>query len=420
VTVPRPSFAKVAAIFSALAAAYFLSEFFRISHAVIAPDLMRELKISSEGLSVLTSAFFIAFAAVQIPNGVLFDRFGPRRAMPCMILFGAVGAAIFALAPSSSWLSIGRVFLGLGWSIAFMGGLVTLARWVPSEHFAVAVSALITAGALGNIFATAPWAAMVDALGWRISTAIFGGLSLAVAAFVYAVVRDAPPGHPYHARAPETLIESLRGVAAVARFRAWRYLFAMNFVAYAVTITVLGLWAAPYLHDVHGLGPVERGNALLAMTIAIAIGNFAIGPLDRLLDTRKNLVTIGAVATSCVHIVLALTPGLSVFTVTVLFALLGLFGGLIVVNLAHARAILPDQLVGRGLVTMALAAFAGSAFMQMATGVLVGWFPLVEGRVPEIAYRAAFGFIGGTTLLVAIYHRRVSDAKPSADRARER
>ncbi|MDA0261014.1 MAG: MFS transporter, partial [Proteobacteria bacterium] len=84
-TTPHPKAAKrrnivqMAAIFAALAFAYFLSEFFRISHAVIGPDLMAELGFSVSGLSLLTSVFFFAFAAQQLPNGLLFDRFGPRR-----------------------------------------------------------------------------------------------------------------------------------------------------------------------------------------------------------------------------------------------------------------------------------------------------------------------------------------------------
>ena len=413
---PRRNLAQLVGIFAALSLAYFLSEFFRISHAVIGPDLMAELNFSVGGLSLLTSVFFFAFAAQQLPNGLLFDRFGPRRIIPCMMMIGIAGAFLFAVAESVAMLSIARALMGVGWAVAFMGGLVIFARWVPTERYALAVAALIFVGTLGNLTATGPWAAFVEWIGWRAAMAIMASIACGSAALVFVVVRDAPAGHAYHQRPTESIGVMVRGLAEVVRIRPWRYVFWMNFHAYAVVITVLALLGPTYLTDIHGLDLAARGRTLLIMTLAMAAGSICMGPLDRWLDTRKQIVSTGAFGTVVVYIALAAIPGLDLWQATTLFAVLGFVGASGMVNLAHARAILPDHLVGRGMVTMALAAFAGSAIAQMIAGFIVAAFPQVDGRSPEIAYRAAFAFLGVAMFLAALYHRRVEDAKPSADR----
>ena len=414
---PRRSVGQMVAIFAAISTAYFLSEFFRISHAVIGPDLMAEFGFSVGGLSLLTSVFFFAFAAQQLPNGFLFDRFGPRRTVPCLMMVAVAGVVWFALADSLVTLSLARIVMGIGWAVAFMGGLITFARWVPTDRYALAVAALIFVGTLGNLTATGPWAAFVAEVGWRVAMAIMAGISCLSAVLVFVVVRDAPPGHAYHQRAPEPFGVMLRGLGDVVRIRPWRYVFWMNFNAYGVVITILSLLGPTYLSDIHGLDLAARGNILLIMTDARGAGSLCIAPLDRWFDTRKQIVSVGAFGTVVIYTVLTLAPDLMLWQATVLFALIGFVGASGMINLAHARAILPDQLVGRGMVTMALAAFAGSAVMQMVAGMIVDAFPRIEGKSPEIAYQTAFGFVGLMMLIAAIYHRRVDDAKPSADRA---
>ncbi len=414
---PRRNKRRLVAIFAAISSAYFLSEFFRISHAVIGPDLMHEIEFGVGGLSLLTSVFFLAFAAQQLPNGLLFDRFGPRRTIPCLMLIGIVGVLMFTVADSLFMLSVARALMGIGWAVAFMGGLVILARWVPTDRYALAIAAMIFVGTLGNLVATSPWSTLVAWVGWRSAMAIMAGVACVSAVLVFAVVRDAPPGHAYHRRAPEGFGVMVRGLGDVVRIRAWRYVFWMNFHTYAVVITVLALLGPIYLTDIHGLDLATRGEILFLMTLAMAAGSLCVGPLDRLLDTRKAIVSWGAMGTVVVYALLALVPGLTLWQAATLFALLGFIGSSGMVNLAHARAILPDHLVGRGMVSMALAAFAGSAVMQLIAGLIIETFPRVDGKSPEVAYRCAFGFIALAMLTAVVYHRRVDDAKPSADRA---
>ena len=182
-------------------------------------------------------------------------------------------------------------------------------------------------------------------------------------------------------------------------------MFAVTLSGYAAVITVLALLGPTYLTDIHGLDLAARGQVLLIMTLAMAAGSLCMGPLDRLLDTRKEIVSWGAFVAVVVYAVLALVPGLKLWQVTTLFAILGFVGTSYIVNLAHARAVLPDDLVGRGMVTMGLAAFAGAAIAQMIAGFTVDAFPQLDGKSLKIAYRSTFAALGLAMLLVARHGR---------------
>jgi len=165
---------------------------------------------------------------------------------------------------------------------------------------------VMSIGLLGNLAATTPLAWASQAIGWR---SVFGAAVVftALAAIaVWLVVRDAPPGHPFLARIPESPRQMLQGLVEVLRNPRLRPILALNFCNYACTFTVQGLWGGPFLREVHGLSPIEAGNVLLVAVIAYQIGMLAFGPLDRLLDTRKWIAIGGSLMIISILATLAL------------------------------------------------------------------------------------------------------------------
>jgi MFS family permease len=167
----------------------------------------------------------------------------------------------------------------------------------------------------------------------------------------------------------------------------------MHAFVYASVVAVLGLWAGPYLHDVHGLDTLRRGHVLLLMALAQVAGILAYGPLDRWLDTRKWVVVPGAVATVSVLGALALWPRPSLAAAVTLLVAHGLVTAYGVVIVAHGRSLFPDHLVGRGVTAVNLAQVAGTAFLPILTGAVVAAYPAGNGTPPAEAYRAVFGVI---------------------------
>jgi len=400
-------------ILATLSAVYIIAQFYRSSVAVIAPDLAHDIGLSAQALGGMTAAFFLAYAVAVVPAGVMFDRIGPRRTISSLMLVGVVGSLAFAAADGYTGLTAGRILMGVGTAGILSGSLVVCARWFPGARYATVVGLLIGVGATGNLLATTPLALASEWIGWRWTFVGVAGATLALAAAHFLIVRDAPPGHPYHEREPESWHQVLAGLLEAWRTPELAYIIALHTVSYGSLLTILGLWGGPYLFDVHGLASLERGNVLLATTIAAIGGSFGYGPLDRLFDTRKGVIVAGATVTVAVLAVLALAPALAVWQVTLLFAALGGATGYAVVILAHARAIFPDRLAGRGLTTLTVGNFSGIAVLQYASGLIIGATTGEDGLVDPLGYRLMFGFLAVIVALALACFTRITDTKPS-------
>jgi len=194
-------------------------------------------------------------------------------------------------------------------------------------------------------------------------------MTLAAAALLYRVVRDVPDdGHTRGGTSPESLREVVRGLGAVLANRQLWHISAIQFVCYATTLAVAGLWAGPYLHDVYHLDPLTREHVLLALNVAILLGVLAYSAIERWLNSRKWAIVTGAACTIGLLLVLALLPGLPLWLAIALLLAFGLTSSYVMLNHAHARAVLPDHLVGRGLTVQNLSAFLGVAVLQSASG----------------------------------------------------
>jgi predicted MFS family arabinose efflux permease len=401
-------------IVTTLATAYVASHFFRASNVTIGLDLMRDLGIGPEALGGLTGAFFFGFAAMQIPCGFFFDRFGPRRTIVGMLILATIGGIVFTLAPTWPILLTGRILMGAGFGVMLIGSMVVISRWFPHDRFATLTALVLSIGLIGNLVATTPLAWATEAIGWRSVFAAAVIFTALAAIAVWIVVRDAPPGHPFLDRTPESPREMLGGLMEVLHNRRLRTILVLSFTNYACTFTVQGLWGGPYLREVHGLSSIQAGNVLFAAVIFYQAGMLAFGPMDRLLDTRKWIGFGGTVAVVFILGVLAATPNLPMWLGVAAMLAIGFFSASSTIVMAHGRGVIPDRLIGRGMATINTCVMGGVACMQTLSGVVVGAFPsLPDGTRTEISYRALFAVLAVVlTIALAIYSRS-HDVKPS-------
>jgi predicted MFS family arabinose efflux permease len=401
-------------IVTTLATAYVASHFFRASNVTIGLDLMRDLAIGPEALGALTGAFFFGFAAMQIPCGFFFDRFGPRRAIVGMLILATVGGIIFTLAPSWPILLTGRVLMGAGFGVMLIGTMVVISRWFPPDRFSTLTAMVLSIGLLGNLAATTPLAWAAQTIGWR---GVFGtavAFTALATITVWLVVRDAPSGHPFLARKPEPLRQMLQGLLEVLRNPRLKPILALNFCNYACTFTVQGLWGGPFLREVHGLSAIEAGNVLLVAVIAYQIGMLAFGPLDRLLDTRKWIAIGGSLVIVSILATLALTSHPPIWVPVGAILGIGFFSASSTMVMTHGRGIIPDRLIGRGIATINTSVMLGVACMQTLSGIIIGAFePLADGARTETAYRALFGVLAAVLIVAIAIYSRSQDVKPS-------
>jgi predicted MFS family arabinose efflux permease len=386
-----------------------LSQFYRSSIGVIAPNLSDEFQLPPQQLGLLSSSFFLVFAALQIPIGILLDRFGGRRVLPSMMTLTIAGALIFALAPSFGWIMSGRVLIGIGCAGLMIGSLAILSRWYSRERFATAMSILFGCANAGGLIATLPLAAATDAWGWRMTFAGLALLSLLLTIVFYSVVRDVPPGQA-GTRPVENLAEVAAGVRDVFAIRDVLLLLPLISVGYASTIAVLGLWGGPYLHDVYGLHEVGRGNVLSLMAIAMIFGTFVYGPLDRRYNTRRGVVSAGAIATMVPLALLSLFPRTSTAGATLLLVLFGFISAYSLVVMAHGLSLVPERLAGRGAAVLNTALMGGAGLVQWLTGYVMK-LSLSFGSVAH-SYALVFATLAALTAAALLLYRRASDVRP--------
>jgi len=253
VSSPSPHRAAAIAAFVAFTAALLINQYYRTAMALMAPGLADELALTADKLGLLAAAYFLAFSAMQLPVGMLLDRFGPRRSAAALMTIGLAGALVFATAPNYPLLILGQVLIGVGTAAGFTGGIVICARWFPPAKAGSMTGLMLGLGNLGGIVAATPLALALQAWGWRVVTLIFAGSLVAIALLILTIARDAPPGHPSRSRVPETPRQILAGLGQVLRTaEIWR-LMALAFVGFASVMAIRGLWGGPYLLQAQAL-----------------------------------------------------------------------------------------------------------------------------------------------------------------------
>lgn len=364
-----------------LTLAYVFSQFFRSFLAVLAEILKQDIGATPEDLSYATSAWFLAFAVMQIPVGAALDRVGPRLTTAVLFLIGGGGGALlFAAATSPVHVILAMLLIGIGCSPVLMASFYIFARTYPPAMFASLGAMVIGVGSFGNLAGSAPLAMMVDAIGWRASLVALGGAAAINAIAIYFAVKD-----------PERIVTEQRGsVLDILKIPALWLIFPLVFFSYAPTAGLRGLWIGPYLTDAFGATKAQVGTASMLMAIAMIAGTFAYGPLDRWLGTRKWVVFIGGAVTMAGFTGLTLFPTSSMTLAIALCVMIGAFGMMFPVIMAHGRSFIPAHLAGRGVTLLNLFGIGGVGVFQFVTGRL---FRATGGSAaPDAgAYVAVFG-----------------------------
>ncbi|MFL4469601.1 MFS transporter [Tateyamaria armeniaca] len=377
-----------------LGLAYVLSQFFRAFLAVLTAPLGADLGVGADVLATASGLWFLSFAAMQIPVGWALDTIGPRRTAGWLLLIGgAGGAALFAVAQGPLYIHAAMLLIGIGCSPVLMASFYIFARTFPPERFATLAALMIGIGTVGNLISSYPMALAADTIGWRAAMWVLAAACAVVALGILISVRD--PAKPED-EAKGSLLDLLRMPVL------W-LLLPIMFVNYAPIGAVRGLWIGPYLTDVFALTVSQVGIATLVMSLAMIAGTLAYGPLDRILGTRKWVVFGGNVMTTALLVLLIVFSATNPWLSVAIMAGIGFFGASFPVIIAHARGFFPDHLTGRGVTLMNLFGIGGVGVMQFASGrIHTNW----SGGAADAPYVAIFAFLAVALAIgLAIYAR---------------
>ena len=381
-------------IFSILAALFVFSMFYRVSNAVIAPNLVKDLNLDAENLGLLGGAYFYAFALLQIPMGPMLDRIGPRTVMTAFPVIGALGAFLFAYAGSLTMALFGRILIGMGMACVLMGSLKVLTLRFPPERFASLTGIFVSVGTVGAILGSSPLAYLTSAIGWR-TTFLIGGCITALLAFlVFWVLGERKGGGENFT--PSSSLEPKIGVPQAIRSILGSLAFwqvgAVAFFRYGTLVTLQGLWLGPYLIGNKKLSPVQTGNLLLLLALGTVVGGPVAGWLsDRTFHSRKGLAIWGLSLYTLSFLPLMGVPKIdSPFWYGFTLFLMGFFNSFGMLIYSHAKELFPIAISGTVMTWVNFFTMAGGAVLMPTLGKVIQSFPRTGNVYPAEAYHLSF------------------------------
>ncbi|XYJ11116.1 MFS transporter [Telluria sp. B2] len=373
-------------VFLPFALGHYLSSLLRNVNAVLAPDLLKALALSPGQLGLLTSAFFFAFALVQLPVGIALDRYGPRKVQLALMLFAAFGALLFARGQTFAQLVLARAILGCGLGGCFMSAVKAISTWIAPTRLPSVHGYLIAVGGLGAASSTMPVRMALEYTDWRGLFLILGALVAVSGAAIWLL---APPsGKPAGERPP--VLASLREVVRTPTFRTT---ISLVLIPHAVFFGIQGLWIGRWLSDVAQF-PDDAVAYLLYMGMAAVIfGAIAVGMITEWAGRRGitplDVAGAGIALFVLVQAAFVVSYAPSFQLLSVLFTLVGTITG---IEYAIVAQSMPRELTGRAATCLNLLIFVGAFLVQAGFGLLIGlWTPDAAGHYPALAYRVAFG-----------------------------
>ncbi|MDP6887652.1 MAG: MFS transporter [SAR324 cluster bacterium] len=380
-----------ARIYLPLALGYAISYFYRNANAIIEVDLVRDLGLGPADLGLLTSVYFISFAAFQLPLGVLLDRYGPRRTESILLLFAALGSILFAQAESLSGLIVGRLLIGLGVSACLMAAFKAYVLWFSSQRLAMINGLQMVAGGLGALLATIPLQNALSYTDWR---GVFTGLAIITVFASVCLWMFLPENQRTDDKLPSLKLH-LKEIGQVLRNRIFWGIAPLAAMSSGANMAIHGLWMKPWLRDVTGLSADNAAQLLFAMTLTFIGGFLTLGiiaeRLSQLFDVHLMSISVFGMT------IFLFIQGTMIYggigSPLILVILLGFFGTASVLVYAGYAKIFPKNLSGRVSTFLNLLVFIGAFILQWGIGAIIElWPPTDNGYDPE-SYQSAFGFL---------------------------
>mgnify|MGYP001062554523 CR=1 FL=1 len=381
-------------IFPILSIIFIFSMFYRVSNAVISPNLIQDLGLNAESLGILGGAFFYSFALLQIPIGPMLDRIGPRIVMGSFTLLGAFGAFLFALADSFTPAFLGRLMIGAGMACGLMGPLKVFVLYFPPKKFAMLMGIFLSTGALGSMLAASPLAYLTSALGWRTTFVLAGGITTLLSFMVFWVLGGEKKKEEVDisSHSPDLEMGILQSIRLVLGSLTFWQMGTVAFFRYGTFVGLQGLWLGPYLIHIKGYSSIQAGNLLIFLAIGTIIGSPFAGQLsDRMFHSTKSVILGGLI-----FYFLSLFPLIGVlkiqesFWYSPIFFSIGFSWSFGMLLYSHAKELFPITISGTVMTWINFFTMAGAAIFMPALGKLIESFPRTGSSYPAEAYHFSF------------------------------
>lgn len=370
---------------------FFYAWVLRVAPSVMVEELMREFAVGAAAVGNLSAFYFYGYAGLQIPIGMMIDRFGPRRLMTLAALACAGGCVLSAWGTSLGWVAAGRLVIGASAAFSLVGAMAVAGQWFPSNRFAILSGWAMLFGMTGGVVGQAPLRMLVETMSWRQTYLLLatGGVVLAVAAAL--TVRD-------RHRGAGGFKQVFAGLGEVMANRQTWLIAIAGLGTTGPLLGFAGLWGVPYFSVAHGLDRMAAATVTSTLFIGWGLGAPFFGWLSDRIGRRRWPFAAGLLLSLFGILGLVYLPAMPVWALVALCMLCGFGGSAQIVGFAAVREHNPVRVSGTaiGLVN-GIVTGAGALYQP-----LLGWMldvlwagGMVDGaRVYDVAdYRFAFGAV---------------------------
>ena len=356
-----------------LGAVFYSYEYFlRISPSVMEGALRNHFNLSATGFGLLSAFYYYAYVPMQLPVGVLMDRFGPRRLLAIACLICVIGTFMFADTFLFGVAAIGRFLVGLGSAFAFVGVLKLATIWLPEDRLAMVAGMATALGTIGAMIGDNLLGGMVTWVGWQQTvnfTAIFG---IGLIFLLWFGLRDKEV-HQGEEGTIDSLKKSMIDLGIIVRNKQIWINGMYGCLVYLPTTVFAELWGIPYLRHAHGLTQSGANLCNSVLFLGFTIGAPLMGFISDKLKRRKLPMMVGASGACIVMIVILYAPGLNATSLSVCMFLLGLLYSVQSIVFAVGREVSPKEAAGTAIAMTNMVVMIGAMFLQPLVGRLLDW-----------------------------------------------
>lgn len=359
-------------IFIIAAAFYFFDFILQVMPGIFSKELSLSFSLDAEELGRFSAVYFLAYAIMQIPAGLLYDRFGGKKILFFSTLIASVGTLMFSMSDSILVGKISRALMGGGTSCAFLGALYFILRWFPARYFATLAGAVALVGSIGAMFGEVFLAHMLNTYGWRQTTYALAICGVFIAVLIALFVKN----HP-HDDAEQTKLET-----NVNLKQEFTYLFKHSqvwaigiycFLNWSVITVFASLWGVPYLKRAYDMNLTDASWGIFLVWVGVGIGSPIIGWISDSIQNRKSVLLACSLTAIISLLIILYFANLPIFVTYLALIFLGISASGTTIVFATAKDIVPVKSLNlcNGLINML--AVASALVLQPLIGVIISW-----------------------------------------------
>lgn len=355
-----------------LASLFYVYDFIiRILPGTIANDLMLQYHTDAAGLGVLSSLFFLGYMLMQVPTGLLYDRFGPHRLLTITTLVAAIATYLFTATYHFEIAMSARFFMGVSAAFAYIGALVLASRWLPLKYYALMAGLIQLMGSLGAIIGQAPFARLVNNFGsYHVISGIAAvGVILAIAFALF--IQDAPPQSNHHYQ-KNKIGEFTRLKNVLGNSQNWAAAL-YGFVIWAPIDTFASLWAIPFLRHLYPISNTHAASLASFLWLGVGLGGPFLGWLSNHLQLRRLPLLIASVIGILSSLMILYLPHVPINIMIILLFFFGVAGSAQAVTFGVVQDNNKIGYVGTAAGFNNMAIVLGGTLFQPLVGLLLRW-----------------------------------------------